>query len=187
MQSGDGFELNWHPQYERLDAPFEISEGVVIPAGSYRFDRFRVELKTSLHRPWTIGTELWFGTFFTGRMTEWEQTISYTTPGGHLQLGLLMENIFGYLPQGDFIERLFQLKAAYAFTPDLILSCYAQYDNDSDNLGVNARLRWTIQPGTDLYLVWNHNWDHPVGAENWWTLTPISDQAAVKLRYTWRS
>jgi hypothetical protein len=187
MQSGDGFELNWQPQYEVLTAPFEISEGVVIPPGPYRFDRFRVEVGTSLHRPWQIGTEVWFGTFYSGRMTEWEQSVSYTTPEGHLQLGFSMENVFGYLPQGHFIERLFQLKAVYAFTPDLILSYYAQYDNDSDNLGVNARLRWTIQPGTDLYVVWNHNWEHPVGSENWWTMTPVSDQAVVKLRYTWRS
>ncbi len=187
MQSGDGFELNWQPQFERLDVPFEIYPGVVIPPGSYRFDRYRVELATSVHRPLQIGTEVWVGTFFAGRMTEWEQSVSYTTPEGHLQLGFSMENIFGYLPQGHFIERLFQLKVVYAFTPDLILSYYAQYDNDSDNLGVNARLRWTIQPGTDLYVVWNHNWEHPVGSETWWTLTPVSDQAVVKLRYTWRS
>jgi hypothetical protein len=187
LQSGDGFELTWQPQFERLDAPFEISEGVVIPPGSYRFDRYRVELTTSKHRAWQIGTEVSLGTFYTGRMTEWEQTVSYTTPGGHLQLGLLLEEIFGYLPEGDFIERLFQLNVAYAFTPDLILSCYTQYDNDSDNLGVNSRLRWTIRPGTDFYVVWNHDWVHPAGEDRWSALEPVSDQAVVKLRYTWRS
>jgi hypothetical protein len=184
---GDRIELVWQPQYEFLTAPFEISEGVVIPPGSYRFDRYGIEVESSGHRPWQIKTDVYFGTFYSGRMTEWEQSVSYTTPEGHLQLGFSMENIFGYLPQGHFIERLFQLKVVYAFTPDLILSYYAQYDNDSDNLGVNARLRWTIQPGTDLYVVWNHNWEHPDGSENWWTMTPVSDQAVVKLRYTWRS
>jgi hypothetical protein len=187
MKSGDGFEVNWQPQFERLTAPFEISEGVIIPPGSYRFDRFRVEVVTSLHRPWQVGTEVWFGTFYSGRMIEWEQWFTYTTPEGHLQLGFTMEDVFGYLPEGDFIERLFQLKAVYAFTPDLILSYYGQYDNDSDNLGANARLRWTIRPGTDFYVVWNHNWVHPEGSEDRWTLTPVSDQLIVKLRYTWRS
>ena len=187
LQSGEDIELNWQPQFERLDAPFEIAEGVVIPPGSYRFDRYRVELKTSEHRAWQITTEVWLGTFFTGRMTEWEQTVSYTTPGGHLQLGLLLGDIFGYLPQGDFIERLLQLKAVYAFAPDLILSCYAQYDNDSNNLGMNSRLRWTIRPGTDFYVVWNHGWVHPSDEDRWSALKPVNDQAVVKLRYTWRS
>jgi predicted porin len=144
-------------------------------------------VKTSGHRPWVIGTEVWFGTFYTGSLTEWEQTISYTTPGGHLQLAFLMEDVFGYLPQGDFIERLFQLQAVYAFTPDLILSCYAQYDNDSNNLCVNSRLRWTIRPGTDFYVVWNHGWMHPFDEDHWSALEPVNDQAVVKLRYTWRS
>jgi Domain of unknown function (DUF5916) len=187
MQSGDGFELNWQPQYELLTAPFEISEGVLIPPGSYRFDRFRADVETSLHRPWQVGTEVWWGSFYSGRMIEWEQWFQYTTPEGHLQLGFTLENVFGYLPEGDFIKRLFQLKVVYAFTPDLVLSYYAQYDNETDNLGANARLRWTIRPGTDFYVVWNHNWAHPEGSEDWWTMTPVSDQLIVKLRYTWRS
>jgi len=186
-KSGDRIEVVWLPEYEALTAPFEVSEGVVIPPGSYRFDRYGIEVETSTHRPWQVGTDVFFGTFYAGRMIDWEQTVSYTTPKGHLQLGFTMENVFGYLPEGDFIERLFQLKAVWAFTPDLILSYYAQYDNDSDNLGVNARLRWTIRPGTDFYLVWNHNWQHPVDGTDWWTLQPLSDQAVVKLRYTWRS
>jgi hypothetical protein len=184
---GDRIELQMQPEYEFLSAPFEIHEGVVIPPGSYRFNRFGIELATSPHRPWALGTEVWSGTFYSGSMIDWEQWVAYTTPGGHLQLGFTMENVFGYLPEGDFIERLFQFKVVYAFTPDLILSYYAQYDNDSDNLGVNARLRWTVQPGTDFYVVWNHNWDHPVGAEDWWTLSPVSDQVIVKFRYTWRA
>ena len=32
-----------------------------------------------------------------------------------------------------------------------------QYDNESDSVGTNARLRWTVTPGSDLFLVFNHN------------------------------
>ncbi|MBZ5587749.1 MAG: carbohydrate binding family 9 domain-containing protein [Acidobacteriia bacterium] len=187
MQSGDGFEVNWQPQFERLDAPFEIAKDVVIPAGSYRFDRFRAEVDTSLHRPWQSSTQVWFGTFYTGRMVEWIQSLAFTMPGGHLQLKLSADNAFGHLPQGGFAERVWQLNVVFAFTPDLLLSAYAQYDNDSDNLGVNTRLRWTVKAGTDLYVVWNHGWLHPEAEERWSVLRPISDQAVVKLRYTWRS
>ncbi len=187
MQSGDGFELNWQPQFERLDTPFEIAQGVVIPPGSYRFDRFRVEVETSLHRPWQIAAQVWFGTFYTGRMDEWIPSLAYTTPGGHLQLKLSADLAFGDLPEGSFAERLWQLNVVYAFTPDLLLSAYTQYDNDSNNLGINTRLRWTIRPGTDFYVVWNHGWLHPEGEERWSVFKPLSDQAVVKLRYTWRS
>jgi len=36
----------------------------------------------------------------------------------------------------------------------------SQYDNRSDSVGFNSRLRWTLRPGNDLVLVWNHGWDY---------------------------
>ncbi len=186
MQSGDGFELNWQPQFERLDVPFELAPGVVIPAGSYRFDRFRAVVETSLHRPWQVSTQVWFGTFYTGRMEEWIVSLALATRGGHLQLKLSTDTAFGDLPEGSVAERLWQLNVVYAFTPDLLLSAYTQYDNTSNNLGINTRLRWTIMPGTDFYVVWNHGWQHPPDEDRWAVLKPASDQAIVKLRYTWR-
>ncbi len=96
-----------------------------------------------------------------------------------------MENDFGYLPQGDFIERLWQVKAIAAFSPDLILSAYAQYDSLSRNAGLNARLRWTVQPGNDIFLVWNRGWLSP-GQGNTYNLTTQSDQIVLKVRWTFR-
>jgi hypothetical protein len=68
-------------------------------------------------------------------------------PGGKLQLGVSHENNFGYLPQ---------LNAAYSFTPDLALTTFAQYDTVNRNTGVNARLQWIIEPGRELFVVFNH-------------------------------
>jgi hypothetical protein len=185
--SGEHLEANWSPQFEHLSEPFEVAQGVVIPAGDYHFTRYRVELNSSLHRPWQLSGRVWFGGFYDGRLDEWNTSAAYTIPSGRLQISLTAENDFGYLPQGDFALRLWQLKTVYAFTPDLVLSAYAQFDSDSSNLGVNTRLRWTIVPGTDLYVVWDHGWEHPLDeGERWTALRPIADQAIVKLRYTWR-
>ena len=76
--------------------------------------------------------------------------------------------------------------ATYAFTPDLILSSYIQYDSDSRDLGANTRFRWTIKPGNDFFVVWNHGWRHPLAGEDWYSLHPVSDQLIVKLRWTFR-
>jgi hypothetical protein len=32
-----------------------------------------------------------------------------------------------------------------------------QYDNVSRVVGLNTRFRWIIRPGSDLFLVYNHN------------------------------
>ena len=85
---------------------------------------------------------------------------------------------------GDFIFRLWQLKAVYAFNPNLLLATFFQYDSESQDLGMNARLRWTFRPGNDLFVVWNRNWVHPLD-EGPFTLAPESDQVAVKVRFAW--
>ena len=104
------------------------------------------------------------------------------------QLELDSEGLYidGRLPEGDFIERLWQEKVIFAFSPDLVLSLYAQYDSESNNFGAANRLRYTIRPGTDLYVVWNHGWLHPPGDPGGTELDPESDQVVVKLRCAWR-
>ena len=38
-----------------------------------------------------------------------------------------------------------------------------QYDSVSDVVGWQLRLRWTVTPGNDLFVVYTHNWlDDPV-------------------------
>ena len=186
-ESGEHLEANVVPQFERLTEPFEIVEGVVIPPGDYDFTRFRVEAQSSRHRPWRVGATVWFGDFYTGRLTQVEAFASYTTPAGHLQLRLDTENNFAHLAEGEFIQRLFLFKTVYAFTPDHVLSLFSQYDSESRNLGFNARFRWTIEPGNDLFIVWNHDWARPLdGMDPRATLIPLNDQFVVKLRWTFR-
>ncbi|MFV2073370.1 MAG: DUF5916 domain-containing protein [Thermoanaerobaculales bacterium] len=185
-ESGEHIEANAVPMFEHLDEPFEIAEGVVIPPGDYQFNRFRVEAQSSRHRPWRVGATVWFGDFYTGSLTQASAFVSYTTPSGHLQLQLSGENNVGTMPEGDFTENLGLLKLVYAFTPDLILSSFAQYDSESRDLGVNTRLRWTLRPGNDLFVVWNHGWRHPLSSRGGTSLIPVDDSLVAKLRWTFR-
>ena len=38
-----------------------------------------------------------------------------------------------------------------SFSPDLIWNTVLQYDNLSNLLTVNSRIRWTFQPGSDFF------------------------------------
>ncbi len=185
-ESGEHFEANVAPQFERLTAPFEIVDGVIIPPGDYNFVRYRVEAQSSRHHPLRVGGKVWFGDFYTGTLTQTEAFVTYTTRKGHLQLELSTENDSGDLPEGDFIQRLWQLKVVYAFNPDLILSSYTQYDSESRNVGTNTRLRWTIAPGNDLFVVWNHGWKRLLESRDFLALHPVDDSFIVKLRWTFR-
>ena len=183
-QSGEHFEANVAPQFERLDLPFEIVEGVVIPAGEYHFTRYRLQAESSLYRSVRGGATVWFGDFFDGRLSQWNTSLGYTTPRAHLQLEAIAESDFAHLMEGDFIERLLTLKTVYAYSPNLILSAFGQYDSETRNLGMNLRLRWTLHAGDDLFVVWNHAWERRFDPEGDVSLAPAADQVTVKLRWT---
>ena len=183
-QRGDHYEANFVPQFERLREPFEVAPGVVIAPGSYQFNQFRVQAESSDTRPLSVGATVWFGEFYSGTLTQIEGSVRWTEGSGHLQLALSTENDYGYLPEGNFVLRLWQLKTVYAFDPNLILAAFFQYDSQSQELGMNARLRWTIRPGKDLFVVWNRGWKQPPAEGSLYSLAPSDDQVIVKLRWT---
>jgi hypothetical protein len=185
METGDRFELNWDPHGEVLLAPFEVSPGVIIPPGSYQFNRWRAEVQTSPHRPFQFGNTTWFGEFYNGHLVQQENYVKWTSPKGRLQLEVNTENDFAHMPEGNFVQKLWQFQGAYAWNPNLVLTSFIQYDTDSEDVGTNTRLRWTIKPGNDLFVVWNRSWQKLITRPEL-SLIPQSDLIAVKLRWTFR-
>ncbi|MGZ8413826.1 MAG: hypothetical protein ACXW61_14635 [Gemmatirosa sp.] len=45
-----------------------------------------------------------------------------------------------------------------AASPRLNTTLFAQWDNESERVALNARVRWTTSPGSDAYLAWNSAW-----------------------------
>jgi hypothetical protein len=186
LESGDRFAFGLQPQFEFLPAPFAISTGVTLPVGSYRFNRFRGEFQSSDHRPWEFGSTTWFGSFYDGRLLQQSDYLRFTKRGGHWQVGASIDQNFGSLREGNFVQRLMQFNLAYALHPDLILTSFFQYDTQAQSLGNNLRLRWTVRPGNDLFIVWNRNWERLALTPNDVNIVPSKDALTVKLRWTFR-
>ena len=183
-EAGQHFEANWVPTFERLTAPFEVAPGVTIPPGRYHFTRYRAEVESAQAHLWRVGATVWLGDFYDGRLTQTDAFVNWDVLKGHLHQRLELQNDYGRMPEGNFAVRLYQLQNVFAFSPRLLLFGYLQYDNDSREMGMNARLRWTFRPGNDLFFVWNRSWVHPLD-EGPFTLAHESDQVAVKIRFAW--
>jgi hypothetical protein len=184
-ESGEHYEFDWIPEYEALSAPFEIAHGVILPPGRYHFDRYRVETQSSEARSWRIGNVVEVGDFYSGRLSQVMPFVDWTVQGGKLRFKLSNETDYGRLPQGNFIQRLYILKASYAFSPDLIFSTLAQYDSTIGHIGLNARLQWTIAPGRDFFLVVDHGVEVSVTDPNVRS-APIANIVIAKLRWDFR-
>ncbi|MCF6271337.1 MAG: carbohydrate binding family 9 domain-containing protein [Melioribacteraceae bacterium] len=156
MESGDRFEFNIRPAGERLTEPFEIEDGVILPVGEYNYMRYRLEFETASKRPVSGEVTWWFGTFYSGTLNQIELSMSFRFTS-NLILDLNYEKNIVDLREGAFQQDLFGGRIELNFSPNLQLSSFVQYDNESNSIGTNTRMRWTITPLTDLYVVYNHN------------------------------
>jgi len=180
FRSGDRFEFNANPEGERLIEPFEVADDVEIPAGSYHWRRYRLEVSTAQKRRLYTQLTYWFGGFYGGDLQQVEWTGAWN-PMPLVTVEFTGEHNVGHLPSGDFTQTLVGNRLRINISPDLSIASYVQYDTDSDSIGVNTRLRWTFTPVADLFIVYNHNVRSLLER---WQLE--SNQLLVKLQYSWR-
>lgn len=159
FRSGDSIHalLDVISSYERLFEPFEISPGVVLPLGEYRSTRFLSQFATATKRPLSASLAFQWGDFWSGAAEQVTASITYKWPPW-LTLTGKSDQTFARLPEGDFVVHLLSVDLDIAATPFLLLSNRAQYDNRSRNLTWQARLRYTLRPGTDVFLVFDQGW-----------------------------
>jgi hypothetical protein len=156
LQSGDRIEANYVPQGERLTAPFAVADGISIAPGTYRFTRYRLEAEFANRRRLSGQLTWWFGGFYDGRLDQFIGQI-FWRPSATLSLEWTGEKDIGRMPAGRFTSTLVGTRVRLNVSPELQVNSFVQYDTDSRSLGSNTRLRWTIRPVADLFVVYNHN------------------------------
>ena len=184
LHSGDNTEFSVVPSYEHLEAPFEISSGVVLPAGSdYRFTRFRVSGSTANKRIVSIQPRVEWGNFLSGRRREMVMGMGIRPrPGVTVNVNYEYNDVD--LKEGAFQTKLFRVVADTQFSPFMYLVNNIQYDSVSKILGWQSRFRWIITPGNDIFFVYTHNWIDPVDPSS--RFTTLDRRAAAKAVYTKR-
>lgn len=180
-ESGDEFELSITPEYERLTEEFEISDGVEIQPGAYRWTRYTIEVATADRRPWVVESEIAWGGFYDGSIRQVEAGLDLK-PSPHLAFGVEFERSAVSLAAGDFSTTVLGVKGDYAFSPNVSWANLVQYDSESRELGVQSRFRWILKPGNDLFFVLNRGWVRDLSGGYHRSF----EKAAVKLQYTVR-
>ncbi len=159
---------------------FEVADGVVLPAGPYSFTNYSLELRLG-HPPgrgrstpsYTLRRLLF------GPPRRVEPPALTLKLKGYANLAFDTDLVRGRLPEGNFSENVYQLKADFFLSPDLGLMNYIQFDDISNTLGWSARLRWQISPGNEVYLVYNRNWER--GWDPRSRFAPLGDRGVIKI------
>jgi len=154
---------------ENVDAPFVIhsdpSGNVIVPAGSYSFAEAQAEIVTAAYRRYAGRLTLGGGDFYDGTRRMASTSFQWK-PSRHLAMVLDYELNDIELPGGAFITRLARLRTEVAFTVNWTWITLIQYDNESDILGAQTRLRWIPRAGSEVLLAFNRNYEDPLGERN---------------------
>ena len=185
LNSGDSLHslFDANVTYERLFEPFEISPGVVLPAGEYRFTPWRIMFMSAQKRRIHGRVGFNFGNFWSGTATVIETALTYKLPPW-FSISLNTNQTFASLPQGDFIARIYSAQVNYAVSSFLSLSNLIQFDNRSGNLGLQSRVRWTIEPGNDVFFIFGQGWVQDL--ERGYDFRRQDSRLAMKFQYTFR-
>jgi len=184
-ERGDRIEFMVIPNRDVLPHDFEVADGVVIPRAGYNFVRYGFEYGSPSYYPFSFDIDYSFGRFYSGHLSETELWLNYKFKG-YVSLSLSANLVRGRLPQGNFDENVYQLKADFYLSPNLGLMNYIQYDDISKNLGMNIRLRWQISPGNEIYLVFNKDWERRWDPLSRYSYFPLAEYGAIKVQLSIR-
>lgn len=159
---GDRCDFSVEIEREILTVPFEIVDGIVIPAGEYRQVEFEIEWGTSAKRPFFMEMEIEYGDYYAGHALKLESEVFYR-PNRFGQLELGGEFTDADMPVGDFEVWTGFLGLRLTPTTTLSFNSVTQYDNLSKRMGLNNRIRYIIKPGSDLFLVFNKGYQRELG------------------------
>ena len=78
-------------------------------------------------------------------------------------------------------SRIARVRVEFYFTKNVFWTTFAQYDNQSDQIGINSRLRWIVEDGREVFVVLNQGL-HTIGND----VVRGETEAIFKLGWTFR-
>ena len=158
--SFDNIELEHLAQKEVVVEAFTLYEDatreVVVEPGNYSFGETRLRFQTGRHRAFFGEIGYQTGDFLSGKRDRINGEVTWRpSPRFNTTLSYDWNDI--ELPGGQFISRLLGWTTEYAFSSTLFWVNLIQYDNNSEQIGINSRIQWIPRAGQEGFIVLNHN------------------------------
>jgi hypothetical protein len=189
FESGDRFAVEVGRNFERLDRVFTIfgsaDEAIRIQPGDYHSDNWSVTASSAGRRMLSGSVNYERSEFWDGDRDSVELSGTIRSRRG-ISLTANYQHNDVTVPQGTFDTNLVRLSWAWNLSPWTAITGNVQYDDLSDVVGVYARVRWIVQPGNDIFLVWSNNWLYDDGPLSDSRFTTLSSGGTVKVNYTLR-
>ncbi len=167
---------------EGVRKPFEISEEVWVPKGSYEHREAMIVGITDESLPLSLNTRFIAGGFFGGdRVTILSTIRARVGDAFNTEVGLSQNWVD--LPGGNFTANLVRARLSYSFTPRIYLQTLLQYNNAAELWSANLRFGWLQSAGTGLFIVFNHTSDYDL-EKGFGAFEPQITNQAIIIKYS---
>ena len=186
FESGDNVNFNARRTYEYLDLAFDVSEGISIQPGEYTNWEYSIRGSTASRRRVSVFGGINRSGFWDGTRTGFRGRITFRPkPGVSIGTNLQVNKV--RLPQGSFDANLYEVETDWSPSQWISTTGQLRYDDQTQLVGLFARLRWILKPGNDLFLVYSHNWQNlgPNILDDRDLIT-LSRGGSVKMNYVYR-
>lgn len=183
LHGGDKITAFVRQDFERVESDFDLFRGTTpVFAGDYRGVRHGVVVSTSEGRPWNGVVQVSAGDFFDGHSERFESTFEWRT-SALLQLGAGYDTAIVDLGPGRaFTTHIASGRVDLHFSSAVSLRNLVQFDNESNVLGWQSRLRWIYSPGCDFFAVLGTAWLRQDDG----SVVPTEQSLEFKVAYTLR-
>jgi hypothetical protein len=183
LHSGDQIAAFVGHEFERVEADFTLFRATAtVAAGDYESTRAGFFVETSEGRPWNALVRLSGGEFFGGDSQDLESTCEWRTSALlHVGAGY-STSIVDLGPGNAFTTHIGSGRLDLHFSPAVSLRNLVQFDNESNLLGWQSRLRWIYAPGSDFFAVLGTAWVREEGD----SLVPTEQNLEFKFAHSLR-
>jgi hypothetical protein len=158
----------------------------VLPPGEYRFTRFKTNLiSTATKRRLSGSANVTWGNYWSGKAEQITTSLTFKLPP-QFTISISTNQTFARLTEGHFIARIFTTDFNYSASPRLSFSNLLQFDNRSRNLGWQSRMRWTLRPGSDVFVAFNQGWISEVDQRGSQRFRALDSKLSGKFQYSYR-
>ncbi|MDP3516310.1 MAG: DUF5916 domain-containing protein [Pseudohongiella sp.] len=182
----DALNVSYTTNREVVQNPFTLytspDRRIAIQPGDYAFDEYQIGINSGGQRRFAGSVSYTGGDFYNGTRTNLSGAVSWNQ-SRYFVTSLSYDWNDIKLPQGNFITRLTSVSTQVAFSSTLYWISLVQYDNLSEEVGVNTRIQWIPRAGQEGFVVLNYNMQDK--DKNNRFESALSD-LSVKFKYTFR-
>lgn len=150
---------SWYILLRKNFDPTNAGVNYLQTGSDYRWNDFMLLFNSDNRKPFKYDLQTGYGGYFNGTRWYLQGDFIYRyQPYGYISLLYSYNHLTLPLPWHNTGFWLIGPKLDLTLTDKLFFTTYVQYNNQANNLNINARLQWRYKPVSDIFLVYTDNY-----------------------------